>query len=156
MRYCLDICEEQSRMVKVTYSRYDKTSVLGSHFVFTVSSLSRPGKTHVVYIAANPRYYIDYPTDQREAVEGGYLKLWSSDEWYKYGGCAYFETQAGIAMLPEFRVPTESAHDCFISHTVMAAVDFFLKYFGKEEESAVKEGFSKVMVWFDDDQKYRG
>lgn len=145
-QWAKDICDEQWKMVKVTYRRYDKGSVYGGHLVFGAESLSRPGMSHSVYIQTTPRYAMMDENVRRgltpqDLIHNHLVRVWSSDEFYKFGGCQYNQTVMGNALIPEFRQP-KPEHDYEVSHSLWAVLAAFL-----ESEGADRENFSRVMVF---------
>lgn len=117
MRFLPPECSAHSREVSVTYSGFDP--YFGVH-TFRVSSLSRP-LTHIVQVSVSQFY--DAKETPESLLRRGLVKVYSSDEFFTYGGCAYNCTQFSSALYPEFRAPRTPDHDYLCSHTLLAVLD---------------------------------
>lgn len=116
--WCKSICEEDARLVRVRYlGCWD-----GVH-KFRVSSLSRYWKEHTVEVRLSGKFNSTRVSSSEELVNRRLLKIWSSDEFFKYGGCAYNLTMVECALRPFFIAPRTSDHDYMVSHTALAVLD---------------------------------
>lgn len=145
MRWALPICETQYKRVKVDY-----LGLRGDVHRFRVSSLSRPGYTHLVLVQLSSLFNKRINLDAQKLIYEGLVKAYSTDEWFKYGGCAYYHTQLGVALRPEFRQPMYPQHDCVVSHTEWAVLDLLARL----GPGVLRENFSTVLSFDDDRQKY--
>lgn len=146
MRWCLPICELQYKQVKVDYLGFR-----GDSHRFRVSSLSRPGISHLVYVQLSYKFNRRINLTPEKLIYEGLVKAYSTDEWFTYGGCNYYHTQFNVALKPEFRKPMYPQHDCVVSHTELAVLDLLARV----GPGVLKDNFSAVMYWNDDSNMYK-
>lgn len=144
MKFTPAICEAHSREVSVTYSGFDQRT--GIH-EFRVSSLSRP-LTHIVQVRVSDRFHSNETPES--LLTKGLVRVYSSDEFFTYGGCAYNTTRFNSAIYPEFRVPRTPDHDYLCSHTLLAVLDTICRIGPNELE----ESFSRVLTFNESTNHY--
>lgn len=143
--FCLDICEYQYKLVKVEY-----LGERDNRHRFRVSSLSRPGMNHIVHVQLSHKYNMMRKVTPKEMVYEGLVRIYSSDEWFKFGGCAYNCTVLNAALYPFFRAPKTRDHDYVMSHTGLAVLDLI----SRMGAGVLKENFSRVMVFNESEGRY--
>lgn len=110
---------------------------------FKVSSLST-SNTWTVRVALTNKYNTSsaYLSPDRLATEN-YVKIYSDDPFWQWGGCAYNATVGGYALYPFFIAPTTPSHDYGMSHTAYAV----LSLISKRGKSAFRNKFSAKLRW---------
>lgn len=138
-------CESHAKMVTVTYA-----GMRDNKHRFRVSSLSRPGMTHIVHLAVSHKFNMLRSKSPREVLEEGFVRCWSSDEFFKYGGAAYNLTVLNAALYPFFIAPRTSDHNYICSHTLLAVLDLVCRL----GSDVLQENFSRVMVFNEEEGRY--
>lgn len=136
-------CPEHSKLVQVNYISFD-----GLTHKFEVSSLSRPGVTHSVYIRIS-QFYDSYETPE-SLLKRGLVQCYSTDDFYLYGGCMYNCTRFKSALYPEFRAPKSPSHDYLCSHTLLAVLDVIIRM----KPGSLEDSFSSTLCFDNSTNQY--
>lgn len=121
---------------------YEGVSVDNVH-TFKVSSLSS-SNTWTVRVVLSNKYNLltMWLSPERLATEN-YVKVWSDDPFWQWGGCWYNATVGGYALYPFFIAPTTQGHDYGMSHTAYAV----LSLISKRGSRAFTYKFSSRLRW---------
>lgn len=137
-RFLPSECQAHAREVSVTYD-YSNDNV----HVFRVSSLSS-SNTWTVKVMFTAKYNsLTMWLSPERMVSENYVKVWSDDPFWQWGGCWYNATVGGYALYPFFIAPTTQGHDYGMSHTAYAV----LYLLSKRGSSAIKQKFSAQLRW---------
>lgn len=138
MRWCPSICLAQYSQVQVRY-----LGLRNNIHRFRVSSLSRPGLTHLVQVQLSDKFNKLLSPSPEFLLYNGIAKVHSTDEFFLYGGCAYNHTKLGCALFSEFRPPHSPDHDFLTCHTELAVLDLLSRL----GPGVLRSNFSKVLSW---------
>lgn len=130
-------CPVHAREVHVEYIGYDDFSGVHS---FRVSSLSRP-LSHTVNVRISERWTSKETPES--LLNKSLVQVYSSDEFFTFGGCNYNCTVRSASLFPEFRAPHSPSHDYLCSHTLLAVLDV-LTGMGP---GILQESFSKSLMF---------
>lgn len=130
-------CQAHAIEVRVKYDGFHNDI----HW-FSVSSLSS-SHTWTVQVQLSHKFNVTSGLSPEALLQQGFVKLWSDDPFFTFGGCAYNLTLQGSCLYPFFRAPRFPSHDYGCSHTAFAVLQL-LSHLGP---GVLEESFSKVLRW---------